>query len=202
MCVWARLCVSQIGLIFCWLSAEMPDNIDLAAEVSGRPVWLLSNQSDYTHKLASTHTYKKSSIRATDSVIDFPVYLCVGQCQLKAHILYCNGYVSLYVSVKYCFVSCWKFQMKFVSFAFNPFCSCQCLHVTLVLENLACVCLFLTDSIRQLSRCSICQSVPKNLECTALVSSSPLLFIQTVLARIWVCVITIMDFKPINISLH
>lgn len=100
----------------------MPDNIDLAAEVSGRPVWLLSNQSDYTHKLASTHTYKKNSIRATDSVIDFPVYLCVGQYQLKAHILYFNGYVSLYVSGKYCFVSYWKFQMKFVSFAFNPFC--------------------------------------------------------------------------------
>lgn len=132
MCVWACVCVSQIGLIFCWLSAEMPDNIDLVAEVSGRSVWLLSNQSDYTHKHASTHTYKKNSIRATDSVIDFPVYLCVGQCRLMAHVLYFNGCVSFHVSWNYCFFFLTEEENEV---CFNPFCSCQFLHVTLVLEK-------------------------------------------------------------------
>lgn len=183
----------------------MPDNIDLAAEVSGSPVWLLSNQSDYTHKLASTHTHTKKKKTPSGLLIVWYIflYICVWV-SVSSWLIYCILMVIYHFMFQgnIAFLSCWKLQMKFVSFAFNPFCSCQCFHVTLVLENLACVCLFLTDSIRQLSQRSICQSVPKNLECTALASSSPLLFIQMILARIWVWVITIMDFKPINNKLH
>lgn len=168
-----RVCVSQIGLIFCWLSAEMPDNIDLVAEVSGRSVWLLSNQSDYTHKHASTHTYKKNSIRATDSVIDFPVYLCVGQCRLMAHILYFNGCVSFHVSWNYCFFLTEDLKWSLWGLVLIPSVPANSSMWLLSWKELACACLFLTDSIRQLSRCSICQSVTKKkLEFNALASSS------------------------------
>lgn len=169
MCVWARVCVSQIGLIFCWLSAEMPDNIDLAAEVSGRSVWLLSNQSDYTHKHASTHTYKKNSIRATDSVIDFPVNLCGGQCQLMAHILYFNGCVSFHVLL-FCLAE--DFRWSLWGLVLIPSVPANSSMWLLSYKTWLVSACFSTDSIQQLSRCSIFKSVPKKLEFSALASSS------------------------------
>lgn len=178
----------------------MPDNIDLVAEVSGRSVWLLSNQSDYTHKHASTHTYKKNSIRATDSVIDFPVYLCVGQCRLMAHILYFNGCVSFHVSWNYCFFLTEDLKWSLWGLVLIPSVPANSSMWLLSWKELACACLFLTDSIRQLSRCSICQSVPKKIKnwiqrsCVLL-----LLFIQAFLAWVWVCVHTVMDFRLIII---